>query len=303
MKTYVCMDIGSTAIKHSRMREDACILSKGETPTEAMQGGAHIMERVKQVIREYIAQDPEIAGICLSTSGMVYVEDGSIQYAYEGQMPDYTGMPVKKIMEETFGLPCEVENDVKCAALGEYYQGAGVGSRSCFMITVGTGIGGCYIENGEILRGASGSAGEVGYMKVRGASFQENAAASVLTSRVAEAKGLQQITGYEVFQKAKEGDAVCIAEIDRLISYLAEGLAIIGYTVNPELLVLGGGIMAQEAYLRPRLEAALQKEMLPVLYESTTLAFAKTKNDAGMIGALYHFLGMQGKRLTVNKEV
>ena len=303
MKYYVCIDIGSTAIKHSLMDANACILQKGEKATEAMQGGAHIMERVKEIIQEYLKAEPSVQGICLSTSGMVNLEEGSIQYAFEGQMPDYTGTPVKKIMEETFGLPCEVENDVKCAALGEYYKGAGAGSHSCFVITIGTGIGGCYIENGVILRGASGSAGEVGYMKVRGETFQENAAASVLTRRTAMAKGKASMTGYEVFDGAKNGDAVCIAEIDRLVAYLAEGLAIIGYTVNPELIVLGGGIMAQEEYLRPRLEAALRKELLPVMYESTRIAFASTKNDAGMIGALYHFLGMQEKRLTEIKEV
>lgn len=298
MKYYVCIDIGSTAIKHSLMNEEAEILLKGERPTEAYLGGPHIMELVKDTVRGYLREQPAISGICLSTSGMVDCERGAIQYAYEKQIPDYTGTPVKQIMEEAFRIPCEIENDVNCAAMGEYFQGAGAGSGSCFVLTIGTGIGGCYIQNGEVLHGASGSAGEVGYMNIEGALFQENAAASVLTRRVAEAKGRSSVTGYEVFQGAAAGDEICVREIDRLVHYLAIGVATICYTMNPELIVLGGGIMAQEEYLRPRMEQELAKNLMPVVYEHTRLAFAKTKNDAGMIGALYHFRGMQAKRLT-----
>ena len=135
MSLYICMDIGSTDLKYGLIDEAGRILLKQSRPSEAGQGGPRLMEVVKEAAVEMISraeQRPE--GICLSTSGMVDCEKGSILYAYAGQIPEYTGMPVKSIMEEAFHIPCEIENDVKCAALGEYYQGEAAGD--CFMMTI-----------------------------------------------------------------------------------------------------------------------------------------------------------------------
>ena len=294
MSLYICMDIGSTDLKYGLIDEAGRILLKQSRPSEAGQGGPRLMEVVKEAAAEMISravQRPE--GICLSTSGMVDCEKGSILYAYAGQIPEYTGMPVKSIMEEAFHIPCEIENDVKCAALGEYYQGEAAGD--CFMMTIGTGIGGCYIRRGEVVHGAGASAGEVGYMEVNGRRFQDLASASALCRRVAERKGISSITGYEVFDQAKEGDAICLEEIDALCEALASGIAILCYVLNPDRIVLGGGIMAQERMLRPRIERVLAQKLLPVVYGSTRLCFAKTKNDAGMIGAFYHVQNQRRK--------
>lgn len=99
---------------------------------------------------------------------MVDEEQGRILYANEN-IPDYSGLEWKKHMEARFKVPCQVENDVNAAALGEYAYGAGAGCESLLMLTVGTGIGGAIIQDGRILRGHSHSAGEIGYMRMKGA--------------------------------------------------------------------------------------------------------------------------------------
>lgn len=101
--------------------------------------------------------------------------------------------------------------------------------------------------------------------------------------------------GYHIFEEAKKGDKLCIRAIDEMVDVLGRGIANICYVMNPEVVVLGGGVMAQEEYLRGRIEASLRKYLVPSIAEHTKLAFAKHRNDAGMLGAYYHFQNMQKK--------
>ncbi|WP_461873950.1 ROK family protein [Fusicatenibacter sp.] len=89
---------------------------------------------------------------------------------------------------------------------------------------------------------------------------------------------------------------MCTEEIDRLIDILALGIANICYGANPETVILGGGIMEQESYVRPRLEKALMQYLILQVWKNTKICMAEYKNDAGMIGAFYHFRAMQKKR-------
>lgn len=294
MKNYACIDIGGTSIKHSVIEENFTILTQGERPTEAFLGGAAIMEKTKEIIRNY-QKEYEISGICISTAGMVG-EDGTIFYANE-LIPHYTGTPVKKIMEEEFHLPCEVENDVNCAGLAESYSEMGKDSSVLLCLTIGTGIGGCIVINHEVFHGFSNSACAVGYMHMAGRTFQELGAASILVKNVARKKGLplEEVNGKMIFEEAKNGDTICSQEIDNMVRVLAEGIANICYVLNPQMVVLGGGIMAQKEYLKGRLEKALQEKLIDSVYQNTTLAFAENGNHAGMLGALHHFLNRRKK--------
>ena len=170
------------------------------------------------------------------------------------------------------------------------------GSRSALCLTVGTGIGGCILIDGKVYHGYSNSACEVGYMHMDGSDFQTLGAASILTKRVAAGFGEpeQQWNGLRIFELAKQGNAVCVQAIDGMCDVLGKGIANICYVMNPQVVVLGGGIMAQEEYLRPRIEAALTKYLVSSIREKTALAFARHGNDAGMRGAYYHFKERQG---------
>lgn len=294
MKQYICIDIGGTEIKHGVLDEKESFLVKDKTPTEAWKGGPALLQKVLGIAENYL-RIRKADGICVSTAGMVDVEKGEIFYAAP-LIPDYAGTRIKAGMEERFGLPCEVENDVNCAGLAESVSGAAAGSQSALCLTVGTGIGGCITIGGKVYHGWSGSACEVGYMHMEGSDFQTLGAASILVKRVAAAKGdpEDQWNGYRIFEMAKEGDSVCRNAIDQMCDVLGKGISNICYVMNPQVVVLGGGIMAQEEYLRPLLEKALARYLVSSIYEKTTLAFASHQNDAGMRGAYYHFLGRQG---------
>lgn len=305
MKQYVCIDIGGTEIKYGILgvREETGkgspdtqeqFLTKDKMPTQASKGGPGILCKAAGIVREY-KKKWNVEGICVSTAGMVDVEKGEIFYAAP-LIPNYAGTRIKARLEEEFGLPCEVENDVKCAGLAESRSGAAAGSQSALCLTVGTGIGGCMVIEGKVYHGFGGSACEVGYMHMDGSDFQTLGATSALSSKVAAAKGeaKSRWNGVRVFDFAKSGDKDCIRAIDEMCDVLGKGIANICYVINPQIVVLGGGVMAQEEYLRPKIQAAISKYLVPGIDEKTALAFALYGNDAGMRGAYYHFKERQG---------
>ena len=247
MKEYICIDIGGTSIKHGVVREDGTFAVTGEMPTQAMEyGGPGIMEKAKKIVEVY-REEYQPEGICISTAGMVDCEKGKITYAAP-LIPNYTGTEIKKTLEDLYGIPCEVENDVNCAGLAEHFAGASKGSSISLCLTIGTGIGGAIIIDGKVFHGFSGSGCEVGYMHLPGGEFQDLGASSILVKKTAEYK-----------------------------------------RIDPEVVVLGGGIMAQKEYLKDILRESLDKYLIPSVARHTRLEFAQNQNQAGMLGAYYHF--------------
>lgn len=296
MKNYICIDIGGTSIKYGVINEELDFLVKSEMDTEAYKGGPNILNKIIEIVNKY-KNNYKIEGVCISTAGMVDCDKGEIIYA-SSLIPNYTGTKIKLTIEDEFNIPCEVENDVNCAALAEHFAGGAKGSNISLCLTIGTGIGGAIIINNEVYHGAFGSGGEVGYMNMMGSTFQELGASSILVKKVAIMKNISEkdINGKYIFDKAKEGDKDCIKAIDELIEVLGQGIANICYIINPEVVVLGGGIMAQKEYLYDKIRASIDKNLIPFIRNKTRLEFAINQNNAGMIGAYFSFKNMQKKR-------
>ena len=293
---YICIDIGGTAIKYGVANAGGTFLTHGSVPTEAKEyGGVGIVEKVSAIVRE-AQQMHAVQGVAISTAGMVDPQTGCIVYALEDAIPNYTGTNWKALMRDAFALPASVENDVNCAALGEMWKGAGRGCASLFAMTVGTSIGGALILDGHIVHGASMSTGEIAYMRIPGGRLHERCSATRLVSSVCRTKGMPagSIDGHAVFDLLAKGDPAAKEEIAALVTALADAITNVVAVVNPACIVLGGGIMAQESALRPPLEAALRDRLPPHICEATKIAFAATGNDAGMLGALCHFLQEHG---------
>lgn len=289
MKEYVCIDIGGTAIKYGVLNENAEFLTSDECATHAKKGGKHILNKIKDIISDLLEKfNP--SGICISTAGMVDCEKGSILYASD-LIPEYTGTEIKKEIEQKFNIPCEVENDVNCAGLAEYYNGASKGSKISVCMTVGTGIGGALIIDGKIVHGFCGSACEIGYMHLKNGIFQEMGASSVLVRKVADTKKMkhEDVNGKYVFEQAKQGDKDCISAIDEMIDVLCMGISNVCYVVNPEVIVLGGGIMAEKEYLECKIKENIKKYLNTYIEKNTRIEFAQNRNNAGMLGAYYNF--------------
>lgn len=289
MKYYVCIDIGGTAIKYGLASEEGIFVAKSSMPTQANLGGMGIVEKIKQIIKNYSAEKI-ISGVAISTAGVIDYTDGSIKFALA--IPNYTGTKLKAIVEQTFKVKCAVENDVNCIGLGEMWLGAGKGKSSLFCMALGTSIGGCAVLNKKVIHGASNSAGEIAYMLIPGGNMHELVSTSRLVKDVAKAKklSLEKVNGKKIFTWARQGDEDCKLAINNLMQHLTDGIVNIVSVLNPEMIILGGGIMAQTEYLQPIIDDLLKTKLEPSVYEQTNIAFAKLQNDAGMLGALYNLL-------------
>ena len=296
MMYYICIDIGGTSIKYGVLSEKGEIFIDGTVSTKVTEKENFILSDVKKLVRNILDEyrNYEIKGICVSTAGVVNPEKGEIAYAGP-TIPKYTGTKIKEELEKEFSISCEVENDVNCAGLGEYWKGAGKGSKSMVCLTIGTGVGGSVILDGKLLNGIGYTAGEIGYMDVNGSYIQNIASSRYLVEKVqkekVEKEGITDaITGVDIFELAKKGDEICIAGINEIISNLAVGVRNIIYLLNPEVIVIGGGITAQKEYLEEKIRKEVNDGMISDMFRKTRIELAQQGNQAGLLGALYNFL-------------
>lgn len=297
MKHYIAFDIGGTMIKYGILEEEGTLLFADSFQTEAENGGKAIITRVCQKVLE-AKKKWKLSGIAISTAGMVDEKAGVILYANDN-IPGYTGTRVKQIVEEYCQLPCEVENDVCCAALSEQKVGSAKGSNLCLCITVGTGVGGAIIYNGKIFHGFSHSAGNLGYMNVFGKNFESIASSKALVETVKQQKGIkdESFDGRAVFELAMQNDLVCKEAIQKLCDVLTYGIANACCIINPQVIVLGGGIMEQKDYLEDMLQSGLDKYLPDAIRKHTKLTFAKNGNHAGLLGAYYNWKEKANERI------
>lgn len=297
MANYFLIDIGGTTIKYGISDGSGRFVEKGlmKNPARETSVGDMLSEIIGRI---RAAEDKlELSGVAIATAGVVDTETGRIAYASDN-IPNYTGTELGRIVGEAAHLPVVVENDTNAAALGEYWLGAGRLRRGMtrqpspfFVMTLGTGVGGAIVIDGHVLHGASGFAGEVGFMTVGDEKFEDVAATSALIKHFARMKDIDAATvdGQDIFALARAHDETAVRAIDTFIKNLARGIANICYCLNPEMVIIGGAISAEAGYLKPRLIAALKALVVPRVYENMTIDFSRLGNDAGMLGALYHF--------------
>ena len=162
---------------------------------------------------------------------------------------------------------------------------------SPFCLTIGTGIGGCLIMDGKVFHGFSNSVCEVGYMHMQDGAFQDLASTTALVEYVAAAHGdpVDQWNGRRIFKEATEGNKLCMEGIDRMVDYLGKGLANICYVANPEVVILGGGIMGQEAILKPKIRTALKEALVTKFSRKNTIRICSSPKYSRNVGCLLSF--------------
>ncbi len=292
MNRYLTFDIGGTMIKYGLIDENGRIIDYHLMESEAHLGGAHVVHKVEKVVETYL-DGQTLAGIGVSTAGVVDNKAGTIIYANDN-IPNYTGTNIKQLIEERFKIPCEVENDVACAGLAEMYYGAAKNKHISICLTIGTGIGCCILIDNRVFHGSNHYAGEVGYMKINDVQFEDLASTRALIQNVAGEKKIKDINGEKIFELARSGDKICELAIEKMCDYLARGISNICYVINPDAVVLGGGITAQGNYLYDILNKRLDEHLIESVRKNTELLFATNGNQAGMLGAYCNFCIQQG---------
>lgn len=288
MMTTMVLDIGGTAIK-SGVCVDGTLTDIKETPTEAKQGGPHVTARIINIISEY-RRHHSFERIGISTAGQVNPVLGQIVYANEN-IPGYTGTKLKDILEQEFHLPVCVENDVNAAAIGESVFGAGREHRNYVCLTYGTGVGGAIFFDGELYSGSGYSAGEFGAIVTHpeertvgndmfSGCYEKYASATALVGKAMQFDPSLS-NGRKIFEELGNPDVKKI--VDCWIAEIIYGLTTVIHMLNPECIILGGGIMEQP-YIIEQLRERLYPNIMPS-FRQVQLEKAELGNRAGMLGA------------------
>ncbi len=281
------IDIGGTTIK-AGVVENGIISNYTEYPTNANQGGTALMEWCCKIISDLGMFDC----IGVSTAGQVNPDSGVIIYANEN-IPQYTGIHVRDILQKRFKVPVLVENDVNAAALAEGIYGAGKNFDDFLCLTYGTGIGGAIVNNKKIYHGTSFSAGEFGHIitHVGGAKcgcggygcYEQYASTTAL---VRATKSLDPClnNGRTIFSHICENNVKQI--IDNWIREIVAGIVSLIHIFNPPCIVLGGGIMA-EYYVIENIKKLVSNQIMKS-FSSIEIRQAVLGNKAGLMGAAHH---------------
>ncbi|MDY0302501.1 MAG: ROK family protein [Candidatus Moranbacteria bacterium] len=287
MRQFFVFDIGGTEIKYGVVNAQGEILVKSKMPSRGALGGKQILDDIVAVVKT-LSLEYKGEGIAISSAGVINSDTGEVLSATNA-IVDFIGLNVIKYLNKRLNLPVSVMNDVNSMALCEYHKGAGIGSSSMVAMTVGTGIGGAILLNGQLIQGHGYSAGEFGLMRIESNDYEAIASTSSLVRAAQQELGESIQNGIDVFNLYDQKDAVAIKLVNRFYDNLSIGIANIAYAFNPEVIVIGGGITGRDqfiselmTYVKPKLNIHLQKH--------TQVKAALFKNDAGMIGAFYHFL-------------
>ncbi|MGJ4850049.1 ROK family protein [Bacillota bacterium Meth-B3] len=293
------LDLGGTAIKHALFHEDGRLIARGETASDGRLSADALLMRAHEVIGGYEG----FHAIGVSTTGQVDARTGEIVFANEN-VPGYTGVKLRALLEARYGVPVAVENDVNAAALGEGELGAAKGVPDYLCLTYGTGVGGAIVIDGRLYGGSRGVAGEVGHMIAhpggrpcacgQSGCYEQYASVTALV-RAARAVDRRATDGRTLFELA-EDSALLRAVVDDWLGEVALGLATLTHILNPGLIVLGGGVFSR-AHLTARL-ASLLSPRLMASYRGVHLERAQLGNAAALYGAL----SLARKRLHANPK-
>lgn len=282
-------DIGGDFIKYGVVGEKFKLLETHKIPTQAEKGGQELIERIIKIIESY----KDIDRVAVSTAGQVDSENGIVVYS-TGKIPYYTGMMVKRLIENKTGIPTFVENNVNAEAMGEAVFGAAKGVDDFICLTYGNGIGGALFLNGKLYKGSTSSAGELGHMIIHSGGKQCNCGGEGCYECYASANALigsvnrvvkEPLDAFQIFDKENFEKPEIRSEIDKWVDEIIVGLINIIYTFNPPLIVLGGGIM-NEDYIIDLIDRKIYNKLMDN-YRNVNIVRSKLGNTAALLGVAY----------------
>ncbi len=279
-------DIGGTALKMGVVTDEGAIIAKGKVAIKDSDG-----EAILHGILSWLDAHSECEGIAISAPGYVNPHTGFIEMG--GAIRKFDQFGIKAWLEERTRLPVAIENDANCVLLAERWQGKAADMSDFLVLTIGTGIGGAIFCNNQLVRGARFRGGEFGYMFTdrpgsrHPTHYTMNATCTlrVLRNRYANhiGKPLDDVSGEEIFDACDAGDAVCQRLVNDFFNGIASGLYNLVNLFDPQTILLGGGITERPGFLQQL------KQHLAWFGIDEYVDTVSHGNDAGLLGAVYHF--------------
>lgn len=306
------IDLGGTKVLSALVNKNTGeVVSSIKKKTRKDKGPSKIVEKIIESVSELIAENKisksDILSIGIGVAGQVDRENGILLSAPN---LDCFNLNIKEIIEKEFSIPTYVGNDVEIATLGEIKFGAGVGYKNLVCVFVGTGVGSGIVRNGELYTGATGTAGEIGHIVVDyggrqcgcGAMgcLEAYASRSAIEKRITGAlkKGRNSIIldymedgksmSSSMIKKALEqGDELVTQALDEASEYLSAGLASVINFINPELIILGGGLIDAIDYFYNKTILKAHVKALPIPAAQIQFKKAQLGDYSGVIGAAF----------------
>jgi len=288
-------DIGGTLTKYAVIDKGGDMLFKGESTTSITLDG--LINDIFDVYTNMKSAYGNIEGVGLSIPAVTDADAGIVKS--EGALLYVKDVPLRILVSKKLGIPVEIENDGNCAALAEAYNGSAVGHNSAAVVVCGTGIGGALVENQKINKGAHFHAGEFGYTVLFAdpasgsiGTWSEHGSVGSLCKKVSQRRNLDKgLSGLEVFKRAEAGDFIAIEEIDSYYMVMAMGIHNIQYSLDPDIILLGGGISRRVDFIK-RINKKLDYiyKIMPNARVRPKIACCEHFNDANLYGAFYNYM-------------
>ena len=311
-KYSIGVDLGGTNIVCAIVNYQGKIVNRLKVPTLAERGKEATIKRIIETIHENIIQSTialdDIIGIGIGAPGPLDVKRGMINFA--PNLPGWRDVPLRKILEDEFNMKVVLENDANAAAWGERCFGAGQGVNNLVCFTLGTGIGGGIIIDGKIYHGNNYGAAELGHMTVNKdgprcncgnyGCLEAYSSATGIKNRIKnriregiksdflnfdEDKLFESLRLKSIFEAARKGDRLTSIVVEEAISYLGIAIANITNILNPEMVVLVGGITNEGEKLLIPLKGEVKKRAFYSNYKSLKIVIGELGGNAGVLGA------------------
>ncbi|MEN3944009.1 ROK family protein [Prosthecobacter sp. SYSU 5D2] len=297
--TSVGIDFGGTSVKLGVCRDGELLTTDAPIPTADFPGPAALIGEMALRVAKLRETYPDIAAIGVGVPGLVDFDHGFVHVLTN--VPGWKHVPLKAILSEKTGLPVVVENDANAMAYAEFRYGAGRGLNNVVALTMGTGIGGGLILNGQLYRGSGCAAGEIGQMSIdsdgRAGHYGNLGALEKYTGnreiaehavqRYAEAhvkKTLEECTPKMIAEAAKAGDDIARQIWDEIADWLGTALSSIAWLLNPDAFVIGGGVAQAGDLIFDPLKRKVQSMLSTVVWERLQIVPARFSNESGIIG-------------------
>jgi glucokinase len=300
------IDIGGTKVAGALVDENGGIVREVRVPTP-VEDPAALVDAVVDVVNQ-LREGHEVLGVGVAMAGFIDHQQANVIYGTNFGWKNY---PLKSEIEAKLDIPVVIENDANAAGWAEYRFGAGKGFRHMVMLTLGTGVGGAIIVDGQMLRGGFGTAGELGHMRVvpnglpcgcgqRGCIESYASGTALLKSakelaksggaagkRLAELKAeAGELTGLQVYQALVEGDPGALGLLHNVADWLGQAIASLSAILDPEIVVIGGGVsQAGDLLLEPIRQSFRKYSPAGGFRPELKIATAEFVNDAGVVGA------------------
>src|SRR5215212_3601116 len=300
-KLIFAADLGGTHLRAATVDRKGKIRSRFKQNTPQAKDANAIVDAIVRAVRE--CGSAEVSAVSLVVPGTVNVEEGTVVKA--PNLPCLDGFRLTAALSSQLELPATLENDANAAAVGEMWQGAAAGCNTIICLTLGTGVGGGIILDGKLWRGVDGAAAEIGHMCVEpfggvactcGSSgcLEVFASATAIVRMTREAsprypdsilQGREDHTAAMIFEAGQEGDELALEVFRRMGVYLGIGLANLINILNPEMIVIGGGVVNGWDLFEKDMHQQVEERAFPLLAARVKIERAKCGDDAGLLGA------------------